>query len=117
MYILIGCTCAICELIIFSILASSMGILFSNSISIIVGISISFMLNSLYNFKKIDKIHRRAIKFITVNGIGFGISNIFMYLFSNQSKILELKIFTMVVVASIQYILNKKWTFRTYGNK
>jgi putative flippase GtrA len=86
----------------------------SNFLGINLGIGLSFYLNSFYNFKKTDNLRLRALYFFCVGYLGLIFSMIILYvgikifLFND----LYVKIFSVFLVAAIQYILNKFLTFR-----
>ena len=88
--------------------------LISNIISVHCGIFCSFLLNRYYNFKVKDKVVKRFLMFYVIGLIGLCISEgmlhvmVSYYLFN---KIIS-KLLTVVVVAIVQFFLNKLITFR-----
>ena len=92
----------------------SIPMLLSNFISTNIGITISFLLNSFINFKKTDKLLKRAISFYMVGYFGLLLSTVILYIFVEKLGFNEMlvKIVSIVLVAIIQYILNKFLTYR-----
>lgn len=89
--------------------------LWANIISIHIGIFTSFVLNRSFNFKVKDKVTTRFLSFYTVGLVGLGISELMLYLMVTKSGWNEIacKLISIVVVALIQFVLNKYITFKT----
>lgn len=86
----------------------------SNSISVLGGITTSFILNRNYNFKIKDKTKQRFTIFLTVGLCGLFLSNMILYIcieILNIDKILS-KILSIVLVVFFQFIINKYVTFK-----
>lgn len=86
----------------------------SNSISVLGGITTSFILNRNYNFKIKDKTKQRFTIFLTVGLCGLVLSNMILYIcidILNIDKILS-KILSIVLVVFFQFIINKYVTFK-----
>ena len=93
---------------------TSIPLLLSNFISVNIGITISFFLNTYLNFKKKDEVGKRAIKFFGVGYIGLILSMLIMWVgvdVLNQKQML-VKIGSVVFVAAVQYLLNKFVTYK-----
>ena len=75
----------------------------------------SFLLNRTFNFKVKDKVTQRFLSFYIVGLIGLGISEGLLYLMVNIGDCSELfsKLISVIVVALVQFILNKYITFKT----
>jgi putative flippase GtrA len=88
--------------------------LWANVISIHVGIFTSFILNRQLNFKVKNKTALRFLSFYTIGLIGLGISELMLYLMVTVGEMNELicKLISIVVVALIQFLLNKYITFK-----
>ena len=85
---------------------TSIPLLLSNFISVNIGITISFFLNTYLNFKKKDEVGKRAIKFFSVGYIGLILSMLIMWVgvdVLNQKQML-VKIGSVVFVAAVQYL-------------
>lgn len=115
-YVFIGSLCALIEFFVFINSIEYLGKFLSNNISLAAGVVVSFILNSRFNFKKTDKVHRRLLKFLVVNFMGAMVSNFSIYLIGLMYADTTSKLLSMPFVALTQFILNKKWTFRTYKN-
>ena len=89
--------------------------LVSNVISVHCGIICSFLLNRQYNFKVKDRAKVRFLSFYIIGLIGLAISSGILYLAVDCYHFYEIyaKIITIIVVALLQFVLNKFITFRT----
>jgi putative flippase GtrA len=86
----------------------------ANFISINIGITISFFLNSFYNFRLTDNLKKRAIRFFCVGYLGLVLSMVILFLGTNVFKLNDLliKILSVFIVAAFQFVLNKLITFQ-----
>jgi putative flippase GtrA len=115
LYGIIGSICAGIDYLFFLLLRYfNLNLYFSNFISINIGILISFLLNTFFNFKRIDKLLRRAIKFFSVGYSGLLVSMFLMYIGVNRINLNEtiVKLLTIFIVAAYQFTINKLFTFR-----
>jgi len=76
------------------------------------GFVLSFSLNTVFNFKKKNKLLRRFLSYFTICLVGMLISSTAIYLLQDTMNISGLKIICIAVVAFIQFVLNKVITFR-----
>lgn len=116
LYGVIGGFCAALDFGVYTGLCywNIMPYLIANIISIHVGIFTSFVLNRSFNFKVKDKVKTRFLSFYTVGLVGLGISEGMLYLMVTKEGWNEIacKLVSIVVVALIQFLLNKYITFR-----
>lgn len=116
LYGIIGGFCAALDFGIYTGLCywDIMPYLMANIISIHIGIFTSFLLNRSFNFKVKDKVKTRFFSFYTVGFVGLGISEGMLYLMVTKGGWNEIacKLVSIVVVALIQFLLNKYITFR-----
>jgi len=87
----------------------------ANIISVHCGMICSFTLNRQFNFKTKDKTVKRVFTFYCVALFGLGVSALLLYLFVDTldfHKTLS-KLVTILIVALIQFILNKTITFKS----
>lgn len=116
LYGIIGVFCATLDFAIYTLLChfEILPYLWANVISIHVGIFTSFFLNRHFNFKVKDKTPQRFISFYAVGLTGLGISSLLLYLMVDIALWNELvcKLITIVMVALVQFFLNKYVTFR-----
>lgn len=116
LYGIIGCFTAALDFVVFTILSQYVGIyyLLANCISVLVGITTSFVLNRSYNFKVKDKVKRRFAIFLIVGLCGLCFSNIIMWIGIDLFRFDELytKLVSIVFVVGFQFLLNKYVTFR-----
>lgn len=84
-----------------------------NSISVIAGILISFTLNLYFNFKTFDNILKRFISFFSVGIFGMLLSSMILTVGDKLNiDIFIVKLASIVIVAAIQFVLNKLLSFR-----
>ncbi|WP_348920665.1 GtrA family protein [Enterococcus rotai] len=115
LYGIIGGLCSTIDTIVFLFLRQlNMGVFIANFISVNVGIIGSFILNTFLNFKVYDYLLKRAITFFIIGYCGLGLSMLIMYLGIEvfDYKELVVKIFSIILVALFQFILNKLVTYR-----
>lgn len=115
LYGIIGLTSSGIDTLLFHLLTSKVGIysLYANIFSVIVGICISFTLNLFFNFKTKDHIARRFASFFLVGMFGLLLSEAILALGEHLSwNMLLTKIGSVVIVALVQYILNKFISFK-----
>jgi len=115
LYGIIGATCASIDSICFIILGYlGLDKYIANFISINIGILLSFILNTYFNFKMTDKLGKRAISFFSVGYSGMLLSMIILYIGCDVLSISStiIKLFSVVIVAVFQFILNKLITYR-----
>ena len=92
-------------------------ILISNTFAYIVGVANSFILNSLWTFKKTQSNKKKTyqfIQFFTVNLIAFGSQQLVLFIFATKLGFPgEIIWFAGVVFSlSINYLGSKLWVFR-----
>lgn len=117
LYGIIGSCTSTLDFLFFMFLSKFLGIyyLVANCISVLVGITISFILNRLYNFKVKTKTKKRFAIFLTVGLCGLCLSNFILWIcidFLEFEKLLS-KLASIVLVVICQYLFNKYVTFRT----
>ena len=115
LYGIIGSTCATIDSVLFIVLFKvGMNVYFANFIGINIGIFCSFMLNTYCNFKKTDKIVRRGLKFLSIGYCGLVLSMVILYIGTQQYNCYEInvKLFSIIIVAIFQFLLNKFVTYR-----
>lgn len=120
LYGIIGGFCAALDFVVYSALCywDILPYLWANVVSINVGIFTSFVLNRSLNFKVKDKVTIRGLSFYMVGMIGLGISELMLYLMVTVGGWNEVlcKLLSIVVVALVQFCLNKYITFHKHGN-
>lgn len=99
----------------------------SHVLSSMLAITNNFILNSYFTFKATDKIWKRAISFFSIAGIGLVIGSILLPVFvklisitltyvdfSLTTKVVQnlSKLIITVVIAALQFFLNKYYTFK-----
>ncbi|KKR22175.1 MAG: hypothetical protein UT50_C0001G0087 [Candidatus Moranbacteria bacterium GW2011_GWA2_39_41] len=115
-YLVIGGFSAGFDYLVFSILVNLFGIqyLIANIYSVNCGIITSFILNRQFNFKVRDRILFRMLSFYTIGLVGLFISSgllIVMIEWLSYNKLVA-KIISIIVIALIQFSLNKFITFK-----
>ena len=116
LYGIIGGFCSALDFVIYTLLCyfELLPYLIANVISIHIGIFTSFFLNRHFNFRAKDKTPQRFISFYIVGLVGLAISSLMLYLMVDIAhwKELPCKLITIVVVALVQFTLNKYITFK-----
>ena len=116
LYGIIGGFCSALDFVIYTLLChfDVLPYLWANVISVHIGIFTSFVLNRQLNFKIKDKIHQRFLSFYLVGLTGLGISSLMLYLMVDYAHWNEIvcKLITIVIVALVQFFLNKYITFK-----
>ena len=115
LYGIIGGISSGLDFIIYTILVhSGFYYLLANIIGVHCGIFCSFIFNRQYYFKVKDKTKLRFISFYIIGLTGLGLSTLMLYgmvTLANWNEIYS-KLTTIVVVALIQFIMNKFITFK-----
>ena len=116
LYGIIGGFCSALDFGVYTALChfEIMPYLWANVISIHIGIFTSFLLNRQVNFKVKDKTPQRFLSFYIVGLTGLGISTLMLYLMVDLAhwNYIVCKLITIVVVALVQFVLNKYITFK-----
>lgn len=116
LYGIIGSFTSFLDFCVYTILSQYAGIyyLIANCISVLVGITTSFVLNRKYNFKVKDHVGQRFSVFLTVGICGLLLSNLILYVGNDIIAADELivKLASIVLVVGFQFLLNKFVTFK-----
>ena len=117
LYGLIGGLAAAIDFVLFFLLNDVLHLywLVANFISVYTGVTVSFLLNTYFNFKKTDKLLKRGISFYVIGTVGMGLSELIMWLgvdVLNQKEII-VKLVSVFLVAAFQFVLNKLITYRS----
>lgn len=116
LYGIIGSFTSFLDFCVFTFLCNKLSVFYivANCISVLIGITTSFLLNRAYNFKVKDHAKRRFAIFLTVGLCGLGLSNIILYIGieSFHAKEIIVKLVSIVLVVGFQFLLNKFVTFR-----
>ena len=101
---------------VYTLLVNIIGLhyLISNTCSVLIGITTSFILNRYYNFRVKDKTKQRFILFLFVGLTGLLLSSLILYICIQEFKVDELlsKLLSIVFVVAIQFLINKNITFK-----
>jgi putative flippase GtrA len=115
LYGIIGSISSMLDFVIYTALCYlSLYYLIANIISIHCGILCSFTLNRKYNFKVKNNVAKRFFSFYSIGLFGLGLSSLLLYVMVTIRGWNELfsKLIMIVVVAIIQFLLNKFITFK-----
>ena len=115
-YVLIGIVASSIDVILFWLFFDIFqeDVSFANAISVSFSALFSFTVNSLYNFKKSDKVFLRLLSFIMVITVGY-FAGLYLILFLINFVGIEAvvsKLISLPVVFLIQYFLNSSISFR-----
>ena len=116
LYGIIGSFSSGLDFAIYTLLVQVLGVHYiaANCISVVAGISTSFILNRNYNFKVKDKTGRRFGIFLCVGFTGLLLSNLILYTCINTfalNKIVS-NLLSIVLVVFFQFLVNKYFTFK-----
>lgn len=121
LYGIIGSFSSGLDFLIYTILVQVIGLpyILSNCISVLGGITTSFILNRNYNFKVKDKTKQRFSIFLTIGLCGLLFSNLILYLCIDVFDIDKIisKILSIVLVVFFQFLANKYVTFKPSDNE
>ncbi len=116
LYSIIGFSGAFIDFVVFIVLIKvfNLNTIISNAISISLGITNNFILNSVFNFKVKDKLKQRFIKFYIIGLFGFLISSLIIYVLKEVLGVDPIisKLCSIIIVVILQYSLNKRITFK-----
>ena len=114
-YGIVGCTGLIVDMGIFYMLHEMFEVnyIITNIISSTFGVINNFILNSLFTFKVKDKLFQRFVSFYLIALVGMALSSGLLVLMIDGFKMESMisKMISVLIVAVIQYFLNKKLTF------
>jgi len=116
MYVCIGALASSVDGGLYLLFTRRFGIwyLAANFISVNIGISLSFSLNSFFNFRKTHRLVRRAFSFFGVCYFGMLLSMGILYAGTNIFGLSDIpvKAAAVVLAGTVQFLFNK---FVTYG--
>ena len=119
-YSMIGVTGASLDYLTFLLFTNVFhwNIILSNVLSVTLGVTDSFVLNLLFNFKVKDKLFLRAVSFYTVGAIGMGLSTLILHIFVTDLGFNKaiVKLLSLIIVVLVQYKFNKTISFRDKKN-
>ena len=86
----------------------------ANAVSVSLGITNNFFLNAFYNFGTRNHLFYRFVRFYSIGLLGLVISSVIMFVFVKFIGVntLTAKTITLVIVAVLQFYLNKTITFK-----
>ncbi len=121
LYGIIGSFSSGLDFLVYTLLVQVCGFqyLLANFISVLAGISTSFILNRNYNFKVRDHVKRRFSIFLTVGLCGLIMSNVILYMCIDvffMDKLIS-KLLSIVLVVFFQFLVNKYYTFKPSNNE
>ena len=121
LYGIIGCCSSGLDFLLYTLFVSGFGwhYIFSNSLSVIAGITTSFTLNRNYNFKVKDKTKQRFSIFLAVGLCGMLFSNLILWCCIDKMEMNKIvsKLLSIVLVVFFQFLFNKYITFKPTTNK
>lgn len=83
-----------------------------NIIGALCGFVFSFTTNTFLNFKKTSNIIKRFLSYGSICVIGMALSTLLIATFKNILNLMVLKLLCMIFVSVMQFILNKKFTYK-----
>lgn len=114
LYGIIGVFCASLDFVLYWLLSQIIYYQLANLISVHTGIICSFLLNRHFNFKVKDHPLHRFAKFYAVGALGWLVSFVILYISVDVMCLNNVicKIVSIIVVAIMQFFLNKFVTFK-----
>lgn len=116
LYGFIGVSGAVLDFLVYAIFVNYLKInpSIASFLSVSLGIVNNFILNSFYNFKVNDYLFRRFISFYLIGIIGAIISSFMILVLYNLMHVnaMTSKIITIIPIVLLQYIINKKTSFK-----
>lgn len=116
LYGIIGSFTSGLDFCVFTVLSRFLDVhyLLANFISVLVGITTSFVLNRTYNFKVKDRSKQRFVIFLIIGLCGLCLSNLILWigieqLYENKNIV---KLASIILVVGFQFLLNKFVTFK-----
>ncbi len=117
----IGITGASIDYLIFSFLTIKLGLFYqiANAISVSCGISNNYVLNYYFNFKMREGFFKRFVQFYSVGIFGLLLNAILLYVFIDRFvlPVNITKLFVILIVITIQFLLNTNITFKDRPGK
>ncbi len=88
--------------------------LIANIFSVVIAITHNFLLNAFFNFKVVNNLFIRFLKYFSFGITGLIISSGILYILVDLLLLNELisKAIVLSFIVLVQYILNKKFTFK-----
>lgn len=115
LYAVIGGSGVLLDYLLFLVLFNYFGLhhQLANALSTTAGITNNFVLNSLFNFRKTDRILVRFLRFYAVGIAGIVLTFLLLAVFSTWLGIDAnlVKLASLPVVLLFQYTINKRWSF------
>lgn len=115
-YVGIGLMGLLVDLGIFFVLYNILQVdpIIANIVSSITAMSHNFILNSLFNFKKKDRLYIRLISFLIVGGLGLILSSFILSILIGPFglNVNLAKLVALFIVVCLQYNFNKRLTFK-----
>ncbi|MBA8827488.1 putative flippase GtrA [Saccharopolyspora lacisalsi] len=115
LYALLGGFGVVLDYLLFLLLFNVAGLheQLANAISISAGITSSFTLNTLFNFRKRDRLLTRFVRFYAVGMGGIALTFVLLAVFAGPVGLDPnlVKLGSLPLVLIFQYTLNKKWSF------
>jgi putative flippase GtrA len=120
LYGLIGLIGATIDFILYIILYRSLGVppVIASFLSVSAGIVNNFIINSRHNFKVNDRLWYRFVNFYAIGIGGAILSSVLILILFNGLEIdaTVAKLITIIPVVLLQFVLNKKLSFRKLGD-
>jgi putative flippase GtrA len=114
LYSVIGLAAAFIDFFIFYLARRGIGLplLLANTSGVCCAIVFSFFCNRGFNFKVLDRVSGRFIRFATVSCAGLAASNALIYVLTllNMSDVIA-KVVSILIIGACQFLINCAWTF------
>lgn len=119
-YTVIGLLTSVLDFIVYAVLvyAFDLHYLVANIVGVLVSIPVGFFLNRNFNFLTLDKLPLRLMSFLIVGVLGMLITGMMLYVCIDVYHFgkISSKLFSIVSVSLLQFLLNKYITFKPITN-
>lgn len=114
LYGVFGGAGALTDLVVYLVLVTGgTAPVLGNVASVCCGITVSFLLNSRFNFRRTDRTTLRLTRFFSVGLTGLALSTALLALLTHRFEIdpTIAKLATIPPVVALQFLANRTWTF------
>lgn len=113
-YIIIGGTCALCELLLFTIFEIiGLGIFVSNICSVVIATVINYSLNKFWAFESKERSIKSLVLYLCLFAFNITFSSEFIMFLSNTGiNSIVAKLISMILITCWNFVLYKKVIFK-----
>lgn len=117
LYFCIGASASLLDVAVFFVFHTMFGVIstLATTYSVAIATVYAFVLNAHFNFKQTDHFLLRFFSYTFISGVGLFISALMLWVFNVRMGLdgILIKVLSLPIVFVVQYLLNKKVTFRS----